>query len=113
MASAAVGGERVDQGFEAAHLDGGRCLDLVARSRAPVDVESRRDCVAPVKFERRIVRLGQEADTVSRDRSGRSGRRRGSQKPGTAWGAASTAGRGGVAAAGPGPRAGPAPPRSA
>ncbi|GAA3842652.1 hypothetical protein GCM10022626_07690 [[Pseudomonas] carboxydohydrogena] len=28
---------------------------------------------------------------VMRDRSGRSGRRRGSQKPGTAWGAAATA----------------------
>src|SRR3954447_9238386 len=36
--------------------------------------------------------------TVRRDRSGRSGRRRGSQNPGTACGAASTAGGAGVGA---------------
>ena len=51
-----------------------------------IDVESGRIAVGAGVVERRVIDLGEEADHVMRDRSGRSGRRRGSQKPGTAIG---------------------------
>ena len=59
---AAVGGERIDQRLEAAHLDGAGDLDLVAQRARQIDIEAGRIAVGAGEVERRIIGLGQEAD---------------------------------------------------
>ena len=83
---AAVVVERVQQRVEAAHLDGAGDLHLLADQPREIDIEAGRIAVGTGIVERRIVDLGEEADQRDARRSGRSGRRRGSQKPGTETG---------------------------
>ena len=62
MASPRLVVMRVDQGLEAAHLDGAGDLDLVAQRARQIDIEAGRIAVGAGEVERRIIGLGQEAD---------------------------------------------------